>query len=232
MNAPKPLDLAGVRRRQLHMFFLLDCSGSMEGENIRSLNYAMRSAIPEMRKAAEDNVEVDVMVRAICFADGAIWHIGQPIAVQDMDWKDLTARGHTAMGAALKLAAEQLTPAGMPGPQLRPVMILVSDGKPTDDFAEGLHALDAAPYGAKAIRIAIAIGNDADEAGLRRFMGASDFKPLKAKNAGEIVEHIRWASSATIAAASRPTGGVQHRAPEGAPPDNAPKPPSSSLVWD
>ncbi len=231
MNAPKPLDLAGVRRRQLHMFFLLDCSGSMEGENIRSLNYAMRGAVPEMRKAADDNVEVEVMVRAVCFADGAVWHIRQAIPVHSLEWKDVTAKGHTAMGAALKLVAEQLTSAGMPGPQLRPVIILVSDGKPTDDFAEGLRALDASPYGAKAIRIAIAIGADADEAGLRRFMGASDFKPLKAQNAGEIVEHIRWASSATIAAASRPTGGVQHTAPEGGTEAGGQKP-SSSLVWD
>jgi len=228
MNTPKPLDLAGVRRRQLHMFFLLDCSGSMDGENIRSLNYAMRAAIPEMKKAAEDNVEVEVLVRAIRFADQAAWHIESPVSVYRLEWTDLTAKGHTAMGAALRLASSQLTQAAMPGPQLRPVIILVSDGKPTDEFADGLRALDAAPYGAKAIRIAIAIGGDADEAGLRRFMGTSEFKPLKAQNAAEIVDHIRWASSATIAAASRPTHGPQ-RPPET--PGGAP-PPSTSLVWD
>lgn len=204
MNAPKPLDLAGVRRRQQHLFFLLDCSGSMAGESIRALNAALRAAIPAMRKAAESHVEVDLLVRAIRFADEARWHIAAPVPVRDLGWADVAAAGRTALGGALRLLAGQLTAGGMPGPQLRPICILVSDGKPTDDFAAGLCVLDAAPYGARAIRIAIAVGDDADADALARFTGASAFRPRRARDPAEIAAHVRWASTAAIGAAGRP----------------------------
>lgn len=225
-DAPKKLDLTGVRRRQIHMFFVLDCSGSMEGENIRSLNYALRSAIPEMRKAAESNPEIEVLVRAVRFADHATWHIARPTPVHELEWDDVTAKGHTKMGAALTLVAEQLAPSALPGPQLRPIIILVSDGHPTDDFASGLRALDASPYGAKAVRIAIAIGSDADQGALKKFMGKSEHPLLYADNAGEIVDQLRWASSVTVGEVSQP-GRKASQQVRPAEPQKA-----TSIVWD
>ena len=48
---------AQIARRQLHIILMLDCSGSMNGEKIASLNYAIRSAVAELRDVAEENPE-------------------------------------------------------------------------------------------------------------------------------------------------------------------------------
>ena len=41
--------------RPLHFFWVVDCSGSMYGEKIGTVNHAIQSTIPEMVDAAEDN---------------------------------------------------------------------------------------------------------------------------------------------------------------------------------
>ena len=46
---------------------------------------------------------------------------------------------------------------------LPPVLVLISDGQPTDDFEGGLRVLMAEPWGMKAVRLAVAIGGELDE---------------------------------------------------------------------
>ena len=57
MALATPLDMADIARRQLHVILALDCSGSMRGDRIASLNYALRMALPELRNVADDNPE-------------------------------------------------------------------------------------------------------------------------------------------------------------------------------
>jgi uncharacterized protein YegL len=190
-------DAAELARRQLHLVIAVDCSGSMQGDKIASLNYALRTAIPAMQEAAGENPETDVLVRVLCFSDGAHWHLG-PVPVDAFEWRDLTADGTTRMGHALELIAQQLTPATLPGRQLPPVIVMISDGQPTDNFDAGLKALLQSPYGGKSLRVAIAIGSDADLNVLQRFIGHPEFKPLRANNAQDLVERIKWATTATV----------------------------------
>ena len=127
--------------RSLQFIWIADCSGSMEGKKIESLNFGIREAISEMRLVADENPNAQVLVRAIRFADGAKWHVGTPTSIHDFKWADLTTTGLTDMGKALELAADALDVKNMPERGLPPVLVLLSDGQPTDDFARGLKAL-------------------------------------------------------------------------------------------
>jgi uncharacterized protein YegL len=190
--------------RPLHFIWIADCSGSMAGEKIRVLNTAIREAIPHMRSVADENPNAEVLVRAIQFSSGARWHISQPTPVADFRWTDLTAEGVTDLGQALSMVADQLKIPPMTDRALPPVLALVSDGQPTDDFAKGLRALMDQPWGRKAVRVAIAIGDDADEEVLQRFIGHSELKPLQANNPEALVRYIRWVSTAVLKTASSP----------------------------
>jgi uncharacterized protein YegL len=198
------LGALGISRRQLHFILIVDCSGSMGGDKIASLNHAMAAAIPAMREAAADNAETQVMVRVLRFGNGADWHVPEAVPVDQLVWTDLSAEGETHMGTALLLAAAVLNPENMPGRQLPPVIVLVSDGQPTDDFAGGLAALLASPYGKKSVRIAVAIGSDADTDVLDAFIAHPEFKVLHAHNAQELTNRIRWATTAPVKTASSP----------------------------
>jgi uncharacterized protein YegL len=202
--------------RPLHFIWILDCSGSMSIDGkIQSLNSAVREAIPHMRSVADENPNAEVLVRAVKFSDGAQWHISTPTPVANFQWNDLTTQGCTSMGAALKLVADQLDMPPMTDRALPPVLVLISDGQPTDDFSAGLKSLMDLPWGKKAVRIAIAIGSDSDHEVLQKFIGNTELKPLQANNADQLVSYIRWVSTAVLKSASSPASQVDSSNPAG-----------------
>lgn len=191
--------------RPLHFIWIADCSGSMATDGkIQALNTAIREAIPHMQKVADENPNAQVLVRAIKFSNGAQWHISQPTPIEQFQWSDLSAEGVTDMGKALSMVAEQLKIPPMTDRALPPVLVLISDGQPTDDFSKGLKDLMEQPWGKKAVRIAIAIGTDADYDVLQKFIGNVELKPLQANNPEALVRHIRWVSTAVLKSASAP----------------------------
>jgi len=191
--------------RPLHFIWIADCSGSMAVDGkIQSLNTAIKEAIPHMQEVADENPNAQVLVRAVKFSDGAQWHVSQPTDIVDFKWDDLDAGGVTAMGMALGIVADQLKIPPMTDRALPPVLVLISDGQPTDDFAGGLQALMNEPWGRKAVRIAIAIGEDADLEVLKKFIANPELKPLQANNPESLTKYIRWVSTAVLKSASSP----------------------------
>ena len=100
-----------------------------------------------MKEAAAENPNAEVMVRAVKFSSGASWHVSNAVQVEQFDWVDLEANGVTDMGKALQLVAEQLDLDVMPQQGLPPVLVLLSDGQPTDDVSVGLRELDGSALG-------------------------------------------------------------------------------------
>ncbi|MEB3319539.1 MAG: VWA domain-containing protein [Cyanobium sp.] len=221
--------------RPLHFIYLCDCSGSMAAQGkMQALNQAIRQSLPGMANVARDNPEARVLVRAVRFADRAHWHVAEPTPVDQLNWTDLQAGGVTAMGEALELVASQLDAPPMEQRALPPVLVLISDGQPTDDFAAGLRQLMRRPWAQKAVRLAIALGHDADLEVLQAFIGSepspslpagevpgasgemprggpggrSPRRPLQASNATALAQYIQWASTAVVGAASMPVSRV------------------------
>lgn len=190
--------------RPLHFIWIADCSYSMKGDKIKSLNEAIRESLPHMQTVAKDNPNAQVLVRAIKFSSGAEWHCGIPTPVDQFQWPDLSVEQQTDMGAAFSLLADALKIPPMDSRALPPVLVLLSDGQPTDDYKAGLNKLMAEPWGKRAVRIAIAIGSDADADVLKRFIANPELEPLVANNAPQLVKAIRWASTSVLQAASAP----------------------------
>lgn len=208
-DGPIPMPGGQMSARQLHFIWIVDCSGSMGADGkIEALNNAIREAIPHMCDVADDNPNAQILVRVLKFSNGAEWHQAQPVAIEDFRWKELSAFGVTDLGKALRMVAEVLTVDKMPGRALPPVLTLVSDGQPTDDFDAGLQQLMDQPWGKKAVRIAIAIGADADLDRLQQFIGHAELRPLQANNPEMLVKHIRWVSTVVTQAASSPPSTV------------------------
>lgn len=110
----------------------------------------------------------------------------------------------TDMGRAVELLAKELSMPPMPQRALPPVNVLISDGKPTDYFADAMQKLLTLPWGKKSLRIAIGIGRDADIATLRQFISNEEIEPLIAYEPDELIRMIRWASSVALKQSSRP----------------------------
>jgi uncharacterized protein YegL len=193
--------------RPLHFVWLLDCSGSMlERQKIQSLNTAIREALPHMRKVADANPNANLLLRVVTFANDARWQVEEPTPVASFRWTDVEAGGRTRMGQALGLVAEALAVERVGAQSLPPVLALVSDGMPTDpdEYRAALETLSRSPWGAKSVRVAIAIGQDADIEMLQQFTGSRDRPPLRASNVDELALLIRWVSTVVVDASSQP----------------------------
>ena len=210
--------------RPLHFIWIVDCSGSMYGEKMGTVNHAIQSTIPEMADAAKDNPNAQLLVRTLKFATGASWVTTNPVPIEDFAWDDLEACGVTDLGKAFDMLAAQLTIPPMTDRALPPVLVLLSDGQPTDDYKKSLDNLLHLPWGKKAVRIAISIGQDADDDVLEQFTGNKELV-LQANNPQALVKMIKWASTAASmvsAPASRPMNLEQINLPKDPSQTNAP----------
>ena len=106
----------------------------------------------------------------------------------------------------------------MPQRALPPVLALVTDGMPTDDWKAGLAELEKSTWGKKAIRVAIQIGGSEPNSVLSEFAGNAEFV-ISVSNPGQLARTMRWASTSVTGAAEdfvanpeterrRPTGVV------------------------
>lgn len=235
-----PFPNVRLSNRPLHFIYICDCSGSMAAQGkMQSLNQAIRQSLPGMAEVARQNPEARVLVRAVSFADRANWHLQDPTPVDELQWQDLQSGGVTAMGEALELVAGALRSPPMEERALPPVLVLISDGQPTDDFEAGLRLMMRQPWAQKAVRLSIAMGHDADLEVLQQFIGTEPFiqpprgeipgasgqmprgmgksprKPLQASNATSLAQYIHWASTAVVGAASMPASRMADSAAEG-----------------
>ncbi len=71
-----------------------------------------------------------------------------------------------------------------------PILILITDGNPTDDFDQGLQTLMAGKLGRNAKRLAVGIGLDVDQDILRRFIGDKGPAPFTPDRIEEIADYL------------------------------------------
>ena len=188
--------LGSVTRSKLHFFWIADCSGSMRVQGkIQALNNAIHECIPSTREASANNAFADMVVRAIKFSNGAQWHVNTPTPVEDFVWTDLEAGGVTDLGAAIKLLSAELTPEKMGQRALPPVIVLLSDGSPTDEWEKSLEAFNKTGWGrpGRTVRVAVAIGRDSNKEVLAQFTGNNE-TVFEANNAQRLADLIKWAS--------------------------------------
>ncbi len=187
-----------IVKRTLQFFWLVDCSGSMEGVKIASLNQAIRECLGPIRGALAAHPEVQLMMRAIKFSDKAEWHIGpQAIPLEQIAWPELNANGTTATSMAVNMLCDELDLEKMGRRCYPPVCILMSDGyctEPETSYDNAINRLNSIPWGKKAVRLSIGIGKDFDEEELLKFTNHKEIGVLRADTSSKLAEYIKWAS--------------------------------------
>lgn len=168
-------DVVSVPRRTMTLFFLIDTSGSMMGNKIGAVNDAVVNVLPMLDDISKSNSDAEIKVAALEFSNGINWLYDEPKSSSDFVWQDVQASGLTSLGAACIELNSKLSRNGFmqsASGSFAPAIILLSDGGPTDDFQAGLAKLKSNNWFKAAIKIAIAIGDDADKDVLKDFTGS------------------------------------------------------------
>lgn len=203
LNAP----IEKLPRRSLTVFFLIDTSGSMAGGKISSLNVAIRDTLPMLSQISSENTDTEIKIAALQFASGCDWMYPRPLPVEDFEWNDLEATGLTSLGAAYQELLKKLSQTTgfmqEANASCAPVMILFSDGVPTDDAKHGLEHLKDNNWYKAAIKIAVAIGDDANKDVLKEFVNNNSEAVLTVHNVNDLKKMIYLVSVTASQVASK-----------------------------
>lgn len=186
-------DAVSVPRRTMTLFFLIDTSGSMSGNKIGAVNDAIVNVLPMLEDISSTNPDAEIKVAALEFSNGTKWLYNESKSVEDFKWIDVQAGGLTSLGEACLELNSKLSRSGYmksASGSYAPAIILLSDGGPTDNFDGGLQTIQGNNWFKNAIRIAIAIGDDADLDVLARFTGNSE-AVIKVQNIDALKQIIR-----------------------------------------
>ncbi len=195
-------DFAVTKPRPLPVIILADISGSMGVDGkIGALNQSLQDMVKSF--AAESRLRAEIHLGLITFGGAAHAHLPLTPAHEIQGILELHANGGTPLGAALALAKDMIEDKDLiPSRAYRPILALVSDGLPTDAWEGPFQDFKASERAAKATRVALAIGNDADEDMLRAFGNDLEAPLFHARNAAEIVRFFR-AVTMSVSAHSR-----------------------------
>lgn len=171
--------------RRLPVYLVLDVSGSMSGEPIEAVRNGMQVLVSTLRS---DPYALETAWLSVILFDGSARQATPLTELMAFQIPDIQAGSTTALGEALKTTRAcierevQTTTATSKG-DWKPLVFLMTDGQPTDDWRKGLDEFRKIKTG---MVIACAAGPNADTSVLKQIT--------------EIVVSLDTADSSTIGA--------------------------------
>ena len=202
------LDVVSIPRRTMVLFFLVDTSGSMNGDKIGAVNEAIREVIPEIKDISSENADALIKIAVLEFSSGARWLYNTPIEADQFIWTNLEAGGLTDMGIAFNMLNEKLSRTQFMADAVgsfAPAIFMMSDGEPTDDYKKSLEELRKNRWFKVAIKVAVAIGSDANAEILKEFTGNEECV-LTVRTPEALKKMIRFASVTASQIGSKSSG--------------------------
>ena len=172
-------DVVEAPRKDLHVFYILDTSGSMDGTKISTLNRAMEESTQALADVAKSNGDAKLKIAVMEFNSGCKWVTsnGPEDLEEDFFWDPLKAGGLTDIGAALKELNTKLSRKAflnsMTG-ALMPIIIFMTDGYATDNYENALEEIRKNRWFQYGTKIGFAVGDDADLKMISSVVGNSE----------------------------------------------------------
>jgi len=171
--------------RRLPVYLLLDVSGSMSGEPIEAVKTGVQTLVSTLR---QDPYALETAFLSVITFDSNAKQVAPLTELATFQTPSISASGTTALGDALGLLADRVeaevakTTAEVKG-DWKPLIFIMTDGVPTDDWQKGLEKLKKARTG---VIVACAAGQGADTSVLKQIT--------------EVVVQLDTADSSTIKA--------------------------------
>lgn len=178
--------------RRLPVYILLDTSGSMSGEPIEAVKNGMQVLISTLR---QDPYALETAYLSVITFDSTARQIVPLTELSSFQMPDIQATGVTALGDALSLLAQRVDSEVQKSTSERkgdwkPIVFLMTDGSPTDDWQQGLKQLQQRTFG---IMVACAAGHGANTDVLKNI--TENVVSLDIADSSVIKSYFKWVSA-------------------------------------
>ena len=209
--------------RRLPVYLLLDTSGSMTGEPIEAVKNGVQMMVHSLRQNPQ---AIETAFVSIITFDSEAKQLIPLTDLASFQTVDLKAAGTTALGAALSLLADKLenevtkTTLEQKG-DWKPIVFIMTDGVPTDDWQTGFQKLKAVKKG---LIVGCAAGNNADDKVLKEI--ADQVVRLSNTDADSIGKFFQWVSASIATTSTK----VEETGIDLTKKDQLPPPPSELVI--
>lgn len=209
--------------RRLPVYLLLDTSGSMTGEPIEAVKNGVQMMVHSLRQNPQ---AIETAFVSIITFDSEAKQLIPLTDLASFQTIDLKAAGTTALGAALSLLADKLenevtkTTLEQKG-DWKPIIFIMTDGVPTDDWQAGFQKLKAVKKG---LIVGCAAGNNADDKVLKEI--ADQVVRLSNTDADSIGKFFQWVSASIATTSTK----VEETGIDLTKKDQLPPPPSELVI--
>lgn len=184
--------------RRLPVFFVLDCSESMVGDNLKKMEDGLQSIVKTLR--SDPHALESVYLSVIAFA-GVARTIAPLVEIVSFYTPKLPLGGGTSLGAALDTLMNEIdksvikTTSDNKG-DWKPVVYLFTDGRPTDNPDRAITKWNSI-YSKKANLIVVGLGKDADFSILKKI--TENVILFEDTKEGDFRKFVSWISASVVA---------------------------------
>jgi uncharacterized protein YegL len=196
--------------RRLPVFFVLDCSESMIGDNLKSMEEGLQMIVGALR--TDPHALETVWLSVVAFA-GIAQTIVPMVEVVSFYPPKLPVGSGTSLGAALRVLMREIDSKVARTTQTtkgdwKPIVYLFTDGKPTDEVDTAI-AKWSAEYAHKATLIAVAFGRHVDLTVLKRL--TETVLVFEQTTAQDFKKFVAWVSASVVAQSRSVGAGVDSK---------------------
>jgi uncharacterized protein YegL len=178
--------------RRLPVYLLLDTSGSMSGEPIEAVKNGVQILVSTLR---QDPYALETAFLSVITFDSSAKQAVPLTELASFQTPSIAASGTTALGEALTLLGDRIeaelgkTTAEVKG-DWKPLIFIMTDGTPTDDWKKGVDRLKQVRTG---IIVACAAGQGADTSVLKQITEV--VVQLDTADSNTIKAFFKWVSA-------------------------------------
>lgn len=194
-------DMVISKPKPYPILLLLDGSASMNtGGRIGTLNEAVDELLLALTREEQKGFEFLVSIIVFRGEQAELLHKGVPPS--KLNYTPIEARSTTPLGSALQVATELIEdPINTPSRAYRPLVVLVCDGLPTDDWQGKLERFVSEGRTSKCDRMALGVGDQLPERAqemLRRFVEGTGHDVMSATESSEITRFFKFITMSVV----------------------------------